>query len=77
MYNKILEIAKSIRGDIDFEHEEALVDGGLLDSFDVVAIVGEIMEVYEVEIGVDDLEPENFNSIELMCKLVERLQEED
>lgn len=75
--NKILEIAKSVRKDVDFENEQALIDDGILDSFDLVAIVGELMEEYDVEITVDDLEPENFNSIKAMYEFVQKLQEED
>ena len=75
--DKILQIAKGVRDDVDFKNETKLVDDDILDSYDVVAIVSELMEEFDVEIGVDDLEPENFNSIELMYKLVQRLQDED
>jgi len=75
--DKVLEIAKGVRNDVDFENETKLVDDGIIDSYDVVAIVTELMEEYDVEIGVDDLQPENFNSITLMQNLVKRLQDQD
>lgn len=73
---KILEILKSIRDDIDFENEDKLIDDEILDSFDIVSIVGELCDAYDVTITVDDMEPENFNSAQAMLNLVERLLDE-
>lgn len=73
---KILEILKSIRSDVDFENEKALIDDGLLDSFDVVSVVGELCDEFDITITAEDLEPENFNSVEAIHALVERLQDE-
>ena len=35
MEERILEVVKSIRPDVDFENETALIDDEILDSFDV------------------------------------------
>lgn len=73
---KILEILTSIRGDVDFANETKLIDDGILDSFDIVSIVGELCDAYDITITADDLEPENFNSVAAMLSLVEKLQDE-
>lgn len=75
MRDDILEILTSIRDDIDFENETALIDDGLLESLDIVAIVGEFNEEFDVEISVEDLLPENFNSVDAMVELITRAQE--
>ena len=54
-----------------------MIDDGILDSFDIVTTVGEINEAFDVEISVDDLSPENFNSADAMLELINRLQEEE
>ena len=72
MKDTILEILTDIRGDIDFETETALIDDGLLESLDIVAIVGEFNEEFDVEISVEDIIPDNFNSVEAINKLIER-----
>ena len=77
MFNEILEIAKEIRPDLDWDNETTLMDDELLDSFDVVGIAGELMEKYDIEITVDDVEPENFNSVDCIVNLVQRKLEED
>lgn len=74
---KILEILKGIRSDIDFEKEELLIDDGILDSFDIVSIVAELCEEYDITITADQLEPENFNSAKAMLNLVNSILDEE
>ncbi|MBR3969321.1 MAG: acyl carrier protein [Clostridia bacterium] len=73
---KILNILQEIRSDIDFQNEKKLIDDGLLDSFDIIQIVSTFNDEFDIEIDVDELMPENFNSVEAMKQLIERLQEE-
>ncbi len=62
--------------DIDFEKETALVDDGLFTSLDLVTLVGELNDAFDIEITADDLLPENFNSAEAIAALVRRLGED-
>ncbi len=75
MREQVLEILMEIRGDIDFENETKLIDDNILASLDIVAIVGEFNDVFDVEISVEDLIPENFNSLDAMVALIEEAQE--
>lgn len=70
--NELLKILTETCPGVEFEKETALVDDGLLDSFDIVTIVSEIMDVFSAEISVEDLVPENFNSAEAIWSLIER-----
>lgn len=71
-----MEILKGVRPDVDFEHEEELIDDEILTSFDIIAIVSELNVEYGIEIQVDDLLPENFNSAQAIEKLVNDMQDE-
>lgn len=62
--------------DIDFETERALIDDGILDSLDIVMLVGELNDAFSVTITAEDLVPENFNSAEAIYTLIQRLQAE-
>lgn len=71
MEERILEILVSIRSDIDFKNEKALIDDGKLESFDVIQIVTSLMDEFDIYIDADDIEPENLNTFEDICSLVE------
>ena len=74
MRKQIMEILTEICPGVDFENEKALIDDGMIDSLDIVAVVTELMEAFDVELGVDDLTPENFNSVEAIEELIESKQ---
>lgn len=76
MKQEIIEILEGIRPDVDFENETSLIDGGILESFDIVALVGELNDAFDIEIKPGDLVPANFNSVDAMQQLVERLADE-
>ena len=75
MKEQLLSVLKEIRPDVDFESETALFTDGILDSFDIVTIVAELNSEFDIMIGVDDLEPENLDSIEGMINLIKELQD--
>ena len=72
----LLEILEETRPDVDFEAEEALIDDKLLGSFDIISVVGAINDGFEIKIKATDLVPENFNTVDAMCELIDRLQNE-
>ncbi len=71
---KLMEILKGIRPDVDFENETALIDDGILDSFDVVSIISELDNEFDVQVRITELDPENFNSVEAIWQLVQELK---
>lgn len=74
MEKLLLEILKEIRPDVDFENETELIDDGILDSFDVVSIISEIDDAFGVQIRINELDPENFNSAEAIWNLIQKLK---
>ena len=71
---KLLEILKGIRPDVDFKNETSLIDDGVLDSFDVVSIISELDDQFGVQIRITELDPDNFNSAENIWNLVQDLK---
>ncbi|MBQ9631831.1 MAG: acyl carrier protein [Lachnospiraceae bacterium] len=57
----LLEILEDLHPDINFETEDQLIEGNILDSFDIVTLVTEIGDAFDVEITAGELVPENFN----------------
>lgn len=74
---ELLKVLLDVRPDVDFKNEKRLIDEEVLDSFDIIAVVNGLNEAFEIEIDIDDLEPDNFNTIEAMYELVCRLQNEE
>lgn len=73
---ELLNILTELHPDVDFETEDRLVDGKILDSFDIVTLVAEISDAYGVAIPAEELLPENFNSAKALYALICRLEEE-
>ena len=62
--------------DVDFEGEDELIDGGILDSLEIVLLVGAINDAFDVTITAEELTPENFNSVQAIYALIQRLRNE-
>lgn len=77
MKEELMEILEELRPDVDFEAEKQLITNNVLDSFDIVSLVGELNDNFDIDIHVENLLPENFNSVEGMLALIEKLQQED
>ena len=73
---ELMEILEDTRPELDFENETALIDDQLLDSFDIISIVSEINDTFDISINVNDLLPENFNSVDAILALIKKLQKE-
>ncbi|MDL2347362.1 acyl carrier protein [Campylobacter hyointestinalis] len=71
---EIIEILKSIRSDVDFENGKNLVSDGIITSFDILQIVMELEEKFDIEIEPQYIEPENFNSAKAIKEMIEKLK---
>jgi acyl carrier protein len=67
---EILRILSDIKPGVDFEGKTSLVSDGVFDSFDILSIVSELMEAFGVDIPVEDIIPENFESVEKIAGLI-------
>lgn len=70
---KIMEILRRLRPDVDFMAEKELIDGGILSSFDILNLIEELSDAYDIDIETDDIIPENLNSAEGIYRLVQRV----
>jgi acyl carrier protein len=70
---KILEILEDIRPGADWASMNDIIESGLIDSFDMIALVNDLNESFGVCIGLEHLEPENFNSVEAIAALLREL----
>lgn len=72
----LLQILNGLHPDVDFEAIDDLYDEGVLDSLDMVRLVTEIGMEFDVQIPAEELIPENFQNVNTIWALIERLDEE-
>lgn len=75
MEEQIISILNEDAGsDIDWQKEKAIIDDELIDSLDLVAIVSDLNEAFDVTIGVEEMVPANFNSVAAIAAMIAGLQ---
>lgn len=72
----ILDILEQMHPDVDYDKEKTLVTDKVLDSFDLVSLVGELSSEFDIKIKAKDFVEENFDSLDTLVAMVERLIEE-
>ena len=74
---KIIEILNAIDPSIDYENVTDLIDAKRLDSFGIVTLVTDLSDGFGVEITAKWMEPANFNSVQAIWNMINRIKEED
>ena len=73
----LLEILRDLHPEVDFESCETLIDDKILDSFDIVSIISEISDQFDVTISAEHIVPQNFNSAKALYALIQKLEDEE
>lgn len=75
MREKVIKLLEDtvIDESVEIDSCTDLIDGGYLDSMDIVSLVMDLNDEFGVNISVSDLKPENFNSVNAMVELIEGL----
>lgn len=73
---RIIEILEDIQPEADYETCQTLIDDHILTSLDVLSLVAELEDEFDVTIPTVEIIPSNFNSVDAIAAMVERLQEE-
>lgn len=72
---QLIEILEGVQPDADYENCTTLIDDGVLSSFDIISIVSELEDEYDIQIKPVDIIPANFNSAQAIYEMVQRLQQ--
>ncbi len=71
---EIIEVLNEVKEGIDYENEKHLITDGLITSFDLVMLISLLNEKFDIEITVVDVVPENFESVETIEALINKLK---
>ena len=73
---KVLEILKEIKPTVNLENVNDIIDGGYLDSMELMGLIAALSDMFGVEIDIDWIAPENFNSADAIAAMVAKLKEQ-
>ena len=73
LVDDIMEILSEMHPDVDFTSHQTLIDDKILDSFDIVTLIAEMSNEFDVTIPANEIVPENFNSAPALAAMVSRL----
>ena len=72
--DEVIQILEEIQPDPDYETCDSLIDDGILDSFEILSIVSELEDEFDIRITPAEIIPKNFNSAAALYEMVQRLQ---
>jgi len=70
---ELIKLLAKRHPDIDFTAHNSLIDDGVLTSFDIVSIIAEVSDLFDVVIPPLEIVPENFNSAAALHALIVKL----
>ncbi len=70
---QLMEMLQEKYPDIDFENEKNLISDDILDSMDVVNIISEIEDMFDISVTMEYIQPPYFESVECMWEMIEEL----
>lgn len=76
MKDQIIDILSEIVDDVDFDACTTLIDDGILSSLDIIQLIGALNDEFDISIPATEIVPANFNSVDAMTAMVERLADE-
>ena len=74
--DEIYDILDDLGLTVDYKTCTTLVDDAYLESLDIVTLISELSDAFDITIPARDIVPENFNSAEAMLSMVNRLLDE-
>ena len=74
---RIIEIIKEIKPAVAIDENTRLLDEHIIDSLAMISLVAELSDEFDVEISAVDIVPENFETVQAIYNLIERLEDEE
>ena len=76
MMEKLIGILEEINPDVDYRSAKGLVRDRILTSLELIMLISEICDAYDIEISPELITPENFDSAEKIMQLIRNIMDE-
>lgn len=73
MRDEVIEILAMINPAIDAEDEDINIAEDL-DSMDIIALIAELEDKFDIEITMEEKTEENFQNVDTLVEMIKRLQ---
>lgn len=73
MRDEVIEILAMINPAIDVEDEDLNIAEDL-DSMDIIALIAELEDKFDIEITMEEKTEENFQNVDTLVEMIKRLQ---
>ncbi len=70
----VIEILKDIKPTVNLEGVDNIIDGAYLDSLELMTLIASLSEKFNFEMDIDWISPDNFNSIDAIVKLIDKVK---
>lgn len=74
MREKVIELLKSMHPEVDYENTTNLFSGKILDSIDMMNLLTNLEDEFDIEIDMEYMNNEHFDSVDAICEMIEELQ---
>lgn len=72
--DKLIEILQSFNPSITDGMEKKIVTDGVIDSVDIVSLISELEDAFGIEIPMEDIVEDNFDTVDAMWAMIQRLK---
>ena len=70
----VLAVLKEIKPTVDLSNVTDIIDGGYMDSMELMGLIAGLSDAFGIEIDIDWITPENFNSVDALTEMVTKLK---
>ncbi len=74
---EIIEILEDLKPGVDFKSQQHLIDDHIIESMMMLQLVSALNDEFDVEITPKDLVPENFQTVDAIYALVQKLSDDE
>ena len=74
---ELIEILEDIKPDVDYEKCTTLIDDHILGSLQIISLVAELEDAFDISIPTVEIKAENFNSAKALWTMVQKLKDGD
>lgn len=70
----VIKILEEIKPTMNLTDIQNIIDGGYMDSMELMSLISKLMDIFSFEMDIEWITPENFNSVDAIAALVDRVR---